>query len=224
MTRPKKERRGQFIIIAVLLAALMLISMGALMHSAVTYYKHEPWEEYSTLVGDVEINSAKLVELSLAKYTNSDINSTILTDNLERWQNNLTKIYPSDGIVLRSSGYEITQGMSPTAKVDFTLDIRTIGLSGYKFSVTKYLSLQKISTNLTSSICEITVFVKSESGLPIQGLNTSNFKVNNTKPIAVRAFYDRTYILVYIIQYKGTLPTTIDVWDQRGIHATGTIS
>lgn len=223
MMKPKKERRGQFIIIAVLLAALMLISMGTLMHTAVTYYKHEPWEEYSTLIGDIEINSAKLVELSLVNYTNSNITS-ILTDNLDRWQNNLTKIYPSDGLILRYKDYQLDAGMNPMAKVDFTLDIGTIGLAGYKFSITKSLSVQKISSNVNSSMCEITVLVKSENGLPTQGLKTSNFKINGTIPTAVRSVYDPTYVLVYVIRCQGTLPTTIDVWDQRGIHSTGTIS
>ncbi len=222
--KPKKESRGQFIIIAVLLAAMMLISIGALMHTAVTYYKHEPWEEYSTLIGDIEINSAKLVELSLVNYTNGNVNSTILADNLEQWHNNLTKIYPSDGVVLRYSGCSSIQGMNPIAKADFTLDIKTIGLVGYKFSVTKSLSVTKIRSNANSSMCEIILFVKSESGLPIKGLKTSNFKINGTAPTAVHSYYDPTYIFVYSIQCNGTLPTTIDVWDQRGVHATGIIT
>jgi hypothetical protein len=218
--KTRRERRGQFIIIAVLLAAIMIVSIGALMHSAVTYYKHEPWEEYATLIGDIEVNSAKLVELSLASYTNGG-SPNILNENLEKWQNNLTIIYPSSGIVLKFSAQPMITGLSPSASADFTLDIRSIGLSGYKFSVTTSLNVQIIPDSTPN---EITVLVKSESGQPIPNLKTGNFEINDTTPLAVRPFYDATYVLVYKIQYQGTLPTTLDVVDQRGIRATGTVS
>ncbi len=219
-----REKRGQFIIIAVLLAAIMIISIGALMHGAVTYYRHEPWEEYSTLIGDIEINSGKLVELSLASYTNSLENSTILKDNLEKWQSNLTKIYPSSGIVLNSTSYGPSQGLNPTAKVDFTLDIKTIGLTGYKFSITSSLNVDIIrvySPNSTSH--EITLFVKSESGEPIPNLKASNFRINDMLPTSVRPYYHTVYVLVYVIVYQGTLPATMEVTDSRGIRAVGII-
>jgi len=56
-----KNKKGQFIIIAFLMIAMMIISIGALMHRAVTYYKHEPWQEYLTLIGSIELNSRRLV-------------------------------------------------------------------------------------------------------------------------------------------------------------------
>ena len=218
--KTRRESRGQFIIIAVLLAAIMIVSIGALMHSAVTYYKHEPWEEYATLIGDIEVNSAKLVELSLASYTNGG-SPNILNENLGKWQNNLTIIYPSSGIVLKFSAQPMITGLNPSATADFTLDIRSIGLSGYKFSVTTSLNVQRITDSTPN---EITVLVKSESGQPIPNLKTGNFEINDTTPLAVRPFYDATYVLVYKIQYQGTLPATLDVVDQRGIRATGTVS
>jgi hypothetical protein len=219
--KTKRGSRGQFIIIAVLLTAIMIVSIGALMHSAVTYYKHEPWEEYATLIGDIEVNSARMVEISLASYTNGG-NAAILGENLEKWQNDLTTMYPSSGIVLRPSPGTMTTGMNPTASADFSLDIRSIGLSGYKFSATSSLSLDIVSSDPT--LKTITVVVKSESGQPIPNLITSNFKIGGTTPLAVRPSYDDYYVLVYTIQYQGTLPATLDVTDQRGILATGTAS
>ena len=67
-----RNKKGQFVIIAFLLMAIMIISMGAIIHRAGTYYKHEPWEEYLTLISDIEVNSRRLVELSLVNYTNSN--------------------------------------------------------------------------------------------------------------------------------------------------------
>ena len=34
-----QNNRGQFVIIAVLMAAIMIVSIGAIMHNAATYYK-----------------------------------------------------------------------------------------------------------------------------------------------------------------------------------------
>jgi len=110
MMKSSRKKRGQFVIIAVMLTAIMMVSIGALMHGAITYYKHEPWEEYSTLIGDIEINSRRLVELSLADYSNSLVedNST-LGVYLGNWQTDLIRIYPSSGIVLESNplSYEL---------------------------------------------------------------------------------------------------------------------
>ncbi len=218
--KQKRETRGQFIIIAVLLTAIMIVSIGALMHTAVTYYKHEPWEEYATLIGDIEVNSAKLVELSLASYTSGG-SSSILNENLGKWENNLTVIYPSSGIILKATNSYMAAGsLSSSASADFSLDIRSIGLKGYKFSASSSLTVQIVSSDPT--LKEITVLVKSESG-PIPSLTTNNFKINGTTPLAVKPFYHATYVLVYTIYYQGTIPATLDVVDQRGIHASGTV-
>ena len=88
-----REKKGQFVIIAVMFTAIMIVSIGALMHSAITYYKHEPWEEYSALIGDVEINSRRVVELCLANYTNSIQDESILNVTLHKWEKDLTEIY-----------------------------------------------------------------------------------------------------------------------------------
>src|SRR5512139_3795263 len=101
--KSSRGKKGQFIIIAVMLSAIMMVSIGALMHGAITYYKHEPWEEYSTLIGDIELNTRRDVELSLSDYSTSSVeDDSILGVNLETWQKDLKNIYPSSGIVLES--------------------------------------------------------------------------------------------------------------------------
>lgn len=218
-----QEKKGQFVIIAVLMAAIMIVSVGTLMHTALTYYKHEPWEEYSTLIGDIEVNSRKLLELSLADYTNSDEpNPNILSNNLEKWQKDLTEIYPNTGIVLRCT-YNSTgsQSWNPTAEAKFTLNVERIGLAGYTFSneVVLSLAIEKArEINLTSNEYEIDALVTSESGSTVSGLKNS-FKLNNVAATGVRPFPDSSGRLIYTIPYKGTFPVLVEVWDQRGIRA-----
>ncbi|TRO52232.1 hypothetical protein E2P61_04280 [Candidatus Bathyarchaeota archaeon] len=114
-----KTNRGQFIIIAVLLAAIMIVSIGAIMHNAVTYYRSEPWEEYTTLVSNIELNSQRLVGLSPENEFET---------NFIKWQSDLTRLYPSEGIQLSYSYDYYLNG------VTFTLNITSIGLEGYKFT------------------------------------------------------------------------------------------
>ena len=113
-----KTNRGQFIIIAVLLVAIMVVSIGAIMHNAVTYYRSEPWEEYTTLVGNIQLNSQRLVELS---HDQSEFE-----DNFNEWQSDLTRLYPGAGIRLSYTGIY--------PDITFTLNITSIGLEGYKFT------------------------------------------------------------------------------------------
>jgi len=226
--KPKKEKRGQFIIIAVLLAAIMIVSIGAIMHTAVTYYKHEPWEEYSTLIGDIEINTRRLLELSLANYTNSIIgeeDETILDTNIEKFQTDLTKIYPGSGIVLNCLSSSLqTNIRNPRATADFKLYITEIGLSGYEFSLTTSLSLAVTgATNSTSTDYTITAVVISESGNPVPKLNKNNFMINDAPVTSVHPSLDESNDLVYNINYQGTFPAKVEVWDQRGIRAEDSI-
>jgi len=227
--KPKRERKGQFIIIAVLLAAIMIISIGALLHTAVTYYKHEPWEEYSTLIGDIEVNTRRILELSLANYTNSvagEEDASILKTNIDKWQNNLTKIYPNSGIILTylSTPQFQTQSWNPRAAADFMLDITTIGLSGYKFSLDSSLSLSIIeASNSTTTSYTITAIIQSEKGF-VPNLRKSNFRVNGAEITAVLPSLSASNIPVYNIQYDGTFPATLEVWDERGIRAVATAS
>jgi hypothetical protein len=113
-----KKNRGQFVIIAVMLAAIMIISIGAVMHNAATYYKNEPWEEYTTLVSNIELSSQRLLELSL--------NPDDFANNFYKWQADIPSLYPGAGIKLTYTG--------DYPRVTFTLNITSIGLAGYKFT------------------------------------------------------------------------------------------
>lgn len=216
--RSNRGKRGQFIIIAVMLTAIMIVSIGALMHSAITYYKHEPWEEYSTLVGDIEINSRKVVELSLAAYTNPPKDGSILGYNLVKWQNDLRSVYPSSEISLNASSYSLSlspDSSKPTANAVFSLNISSIGLKGYTFSVTAYLYLEVRSA---TSPYTLTAIVTDESDQPVKGLGKNNFNINGTIPDAVSPVYEDG-TLVYKILYDGAFLSPVEVWDQRGIRA-----
>jgi hypothetical protein len=215
----KREKRGQFVIIAVMLTAIMIVSIGALMHGAITYYRHEPWEEYSTLIGDIEVNSRRVIELSLAAATTSNGDISTLSGNLAKWQNDLTDIYPSMGISLTSAGYQLSTGSNPTAKVStFTLNIASIGLVGYTFSVEASLSLDIWQTDAVSSY-NLAAIVKSENGVLVTGLDKESFKIDGVSPKAVTPFFDDDLnTLVYRIESEVN-PTIAQVTDYRGICA-----
>lgn len=228
MRRPIKQKKGQFIIIAVLIIAIMIVSIGAILYSAVTYYKHEPWEEYLTLIGNIEQSSHNLVELSLSNYTHT-LSTNILKANLEQWQSNLARIYPGHGIALTYSlenGTEYSYSLGLTydwskkasfsaANVTFNLNITSVGLTGYKFMATALLNL----TILTIDGTEIDVTVTGEDGMPIGGLKEDNFQVDGRNITDVTSRYDPDYILVYTIDCETPPPpnATVRVWDHRGI-------
>jgi len=113
-----QKNRGQFVIIAVLMAAIMIVSIGAVMHNAVTYYKSEPWEEYTTIIGNIELNSRRLLELSSSHDE--------FAVNFNNWQSDLLHLYPSAGIKLTYTGVY--------PQVTFTLNITSIGLTRYEFT------------------------------------------------------------------------------------------
>lgn len=216
--KSNRARRGQFIIIAVMLTAIMIVSIGALMHSAITYYKHEPWEEYSTLVGDIEINSRKVVELSLAMYTNPPKDGSILGYNLVKWQDDLRSAYPSSEISLNASSYSLSPSADspkPTGSAVFSLNISSIGLKGYTFSVVTYLHLAVVSA---SSPYNLTVTVTDNTGQPVKGLGVSSFKINGTAPTAVTPVYESNTLVYKILCHTNSL-SPVEVWDQRGIRA-----
>jgi hypothetical protein len=223
-----RRKRGQFIIIAVLLVAIMIVSMGALMHNAITYYKHEPWEEYSTLIGDIEINTRKLVELSLASYTNSLESITIIETNLVKWQEDLVDAYPNRGITLASSGAQMinslqtnTHTATSNAQAIFTLNVLSIVLEGYKFNILTSLTLSiKSVTTVDSNMTLVIVVVTSETEMPVTDLDETNFKVENATNIAVSARYDSVNVLEYGILHNGSINSAIEVCDQRGICVT----
>jgi len=166
MRRLIVQKSGQFVIIAVLMIALMIISIAPLLHRTVTYYKHEPWEEYLALIGSIELNSERLVTLSLANYTQT-LNQDILTENLEKWQIDTMKMYSGHGISLTyeaaylNHSWKKQQSLS-VANVTFILDIESIGLEGYKFTVVELLNLTIIAIDESN----ILVSVKDENKAP----------------------------------------------------------
>lgn len=237
MKRFKKQAKGQFVIIAALMIAIMIVSLGALLHVAVTYYKNEPWEEYLTLMGTVELGSRRLVELSIANYTNSPVpDNTILSANLQKWQNNLSKIYPSYGMALNyttaegsRNAYGVTLGYSlglsqswyipsafSAANASFTLNVNSIGLTGYKFTAVAFLNLRIINASIIEK--EINVTVKKENLYPVSNLKKENFMVEGQNITKVTQLYDSQHVIVYVIQCSETfsLPA-VKVWDARGI-------
>lgn len=227
--KSNREKRGQFVIIAIMMMAIMIVSIGAVMHGALTYYRHEPWEEYSTLIGSIEVNSQRLLELSLADFTNSGEDQ--LSYNLESWENDLRKIYPSSGISLSHDPTKVvfknypwdTRTAISEAKVDFKLDITSLGFTGYEFTTKAAVKLIIINTTSTSPY-QIFAAVKNEDDMPIGNLNINNFKVNYASPAAVGPVLDGFHSLIYQIQYDGTTPpATVEVWDQRGIFVRGSI-
>ncbi|MEM3551299.1 MAG: hypothetical protein QXV01_09450, partial [Candidatus Bathyarchaeia archaeon] len=207
MKKLLKGRNGQFVIIAVLMIAIMIISIGALMHRAVTYYRHEPWEEYLALIGNIELNSKRLVELSLANYSFT-LNQDILKSNLEKWSVDVSKIYLGRGVTLNyslASGYYNVYGTPiyynlglnhswwkpnsfTAANATFTLDIASIGLQAYKFTAKTSLKLMNASkltrmavksSEPTRYIYTINVTVTDENNNPITSLRKENFIISD---------------------------------------------
>ncbi len=226
-----EDRKGQFIIIAFLMIAIMIISIGAMMHEAVTYYKHEPWEEYLSLLGNIELNSRHIVELSLANYTHLlDLNGSTATQevlrlNLQRWQSDLTRIYPGYGIALgiHSPGLAVDwneKSASSRGNATLTLNITSIGLKTYKFKATTLLTLRIVGSPSNN---KVNVTVTQEEGKPIPNLKADNFQVNGMKPNEVTSrYYNKTYPIIYTLTCDSNIPSPVIVkaWDMRGIHVT----
>ena len=217
MKRLISQENGQFVIIAVLMIAMMIISIVPLMHRTVTYYKHEPWEEYLALIGSIELNSERLVTLSLANYTQT-LNQNILIKNLENWQIDVMKIYPGRGVsllyetVYLNRNWEKQQSFS-VANVTFTLDIESIGLRGYKFTTMKLINLTIIEVDNA----DIVVTVKDEDKEPITDLGKENFEVvdpSNNATITIESValhYDENEQLVYTLTCDSTVPIPVIV-------------
>jgi hypothetical protein len=226
-----RNKKGQFIVIAVMMIALMIVSIGAIMYSAGTYYRQEQWEEYITLVEHVRLGTIRLAEISLANYTASGNNST-LKDNLDQWQNDLRKAYPGYGVILTynltdGTNINYSQGLArhwnetvsySAASATFDLNITSVGLEGYKFMATAFLNLTILNVDAFSNVT--TVAVMGEDGMPITDLKKDNFQVDGGLNVAsVTSSYNSTYLLVYTIECDGNIPApvTVTVRDQRGI-------
>ncbi len=228
--RIARNKKGQFIIIAVMMIAIMIVSIGAVLHSAGTYYRYEQWEEYITLVENIKFNTIRLVEISLANFTTSGNNST-LGENLNHWQNDLRTAYPGYGVILT---YELAEGTNmnysqglasewnetvsySTANTAFALNITSIELAGFRFVATPFLGLTIV--NATASADEIIVAVTQEDEMPVLNLKSDNFSVDGLNVENVTSSYDPDYVLVYTIRCDSNIPSpfTVRVRDHRGI-------
>jgi len=225
-----KQKKGQFIIIAILFIATMIISIGGMLYTTVTYYKYEPWEEYLTLIGSIELSSERLVELSLSNCTHTN-DTSILRTNLGSWQRDLTKIYPGYGVELDLKSVKDPDLIwyNPisfsNASATFSLDISFLGLSGYEFTAISFLNLTIINNPINSSIINATV--TREAGNPVFNLKRNNFRLQEDSTVnivSVTSRYDPNNTLVYIITCDGVIssPVTLSVCDHRGIKVEAT--
>lgn len=194
-----RQKKGQFIIIAALMISILLVSVGAIMYGAVTYFRHERWEEYLSLIDTLKIGSRRVVEISLANYTLS-MNDNALKDNLNKWRINLTRAYSGFGVVLSP---EFTDGLYQVydlninyslglsshwhANVSFSaanatlhMDITSIGLTGYKFISAPFVRAEILSANYSASEKSLTIklAVDKEDLVPITNLPKSSFSLS----------------------------------------------
>jgi len=248
--RVVKHRKGQFVIIAVLMIAIMMVSLGGVLYTAVTYYKRERWEEYLGIIDHVKIGCSRLVEISLANYTLTN-NTNILRDNLIQWQSDLKKVYPGFGIILNFSlteglhsvyGENITYNLGlasrwysnssfSAANTMYTLNITSVGLTGYKFTASAFLRvklLEAVYIDSKEKTWTILLTVDREELMPVTNLQKASLSVsldNQSKDFSFSRYYNSTYnSFVYQLICSGIqsppTSTMVIVTDSRGIKVT----
>lgn len=223
-----RERKGQFIVIAALLLSIMIVSVSTVIYGTVTYFRHERWEEYVTIVDSVKTGSYYVLEISLANYSQTQ-NQTILRDNLNRWIRDVRKAYPGFGIDLSftlETGIHSAYGMSLNyslglnrtwnQKVSFTatnatfnLNIASVGLNGYNFSAHAFLKM-----NITDALwykdsneVGVRVIIEAEGPTPVTNLQADNFllfRVNEfNRTFTLYRYYESTLkAFVYELRYS----------------------
>jgi len=249
-----REKRGQFIIIAALLIATMIVSASVVMFSAVTYFKHERWEEYIIVIDGVETGTANVLKLSLANYTQT-WNPNVLKTNLDSWRQDVKRAYSGFGALLGyslASGPYSAYGMNlnynlglasswnqPTsfsaANATVSLNITSVGLTGYRFASTVFLRMRIVDARWYSGTGQVgvRVIVDAEGPIPVTNLQVSNFVlfqiggVNKTINSLVRYYESQSLnAFVYELRYSssgnpGTITATVGVVDTRSIKVTG---
>ena len=195
----KNDKHGQFIIIAALMISILIVSISAIIYGTVTYFRHERWEEYLSLIDTLKIGSQRVVEISLANYT-LGMNSTVLRDNLNKWRINITRAYSGFGVVLNpqlaNGSYQVYDlnisynlGLSHTwyanvsfsaANVTLQMNITSIGLKGYKFISAPLVREEILSAVYSVSEKSLTVklAVDKEGLIPITNLQKSRFSLS----------------------------------------------
>lgn len=185
--RVMKQKKGQFIIIAAMLIAIMMISVSTIMYGAMAYYKHERWEEYLAIIDNVELGSRRVVELSLADYTwNNCTNNAILRDTLNQWVNDTKKAYAGLGVTISYNEDDLANewydenGSFSAANATITIDITSVGLKGYKFTTPVSLKMIILDTiwNSSEQNFAISLTVDKEDLKPVTNLRESNFLIN----------------------------------------------
>lgn len=197
----------------------MIISIGTIMYSTVTYFKHERWQEYLMVIDNIELGSHRVVELSLANYTIlNGTNNQILVNNLNNWRINLTKAYPGFGVALTYSAangsyyayglnIDYSSGLArlwnnetsfSAANVTFNLNVTSVGLTGYRFLASTLLKVRVFNATWSSNDLVIYLAVYEESLTPVTNLAKSKFSIkdanNNTIPISLLS---RVYTINY---------------------------
>jgi len=197
-----REKKGQFIIIAALMMAIMIISISSIIYSAVTYFKHERWEEYVVLIDSIKTGTSRVVEISLANYTQT-LTNTILSSNLDRWSNDVKQAYAGFGVILTytlrqgtvqaygvSINYNI--GLNYTwykstsfsaANTSASLSLASAGLTGYNFTSSAFLKetilaakyYDSANPKYLSKYLSIYLSIEKEDLIPITNLKKDNF-------------------------------------------------
>jgi hypothetical protein len=259
------NKKGQFIIIAALLLAIMIVSASVVMFSAVTYFKHERWEEYIIVIDGVKASTANVLTLSLANYTQT-LNGSVLKTNLDSWRDAVKRAYSGYGAILGyslASGSYSAYGMNPinynlglastwnqrisfsAANVTTSLNITSVGLSGYRFTSTVFLRM-----NITDVLwydgkgsnpgpyVGVRVVMYSEGPAMITNLKKSNFVLFQVggvnKTFSLVRYYESVghsgnpalNAYVYELRYDalsdpGSVTAKISVVDSRGVKVTG---
>jgi len=186
----------------------MIVAIGVIMYSTVTSFRHERWQEYQMIIGNIELSSQRVVEISLANYTWT-MNNAVLRDNLARWQidlaglsqDNQTSAYPGFGVSLgywlptgsqQAYGWNITyiQGLASqwnkprsysAANVTLSLNLTSVGLTGYKFVASAFLGVILNATYDDDNNLVISIAVEKEDLIPVTNLDKDDFFINNTK-------------------------------------------
>ena len=114
MKKLLSNRRGQFIVIAILFISIMIISVAVFIYSTVTQYRYQRWEEYLTVVDNIRVNSEKVLRIGLANFTQqflagrikdkNEYETYILNGLFNSWERDLQEIYAGMGIDLEFSG------------------------------------------------------------------------------------------------------------------------
>lgn len=250
-----KHEKGQFVIIAVMMIAIMIVAIAVTMYSTQTYFEQKRWEEYMAVIDDIEISSKHVLEISLANYTSTAWGyepGTSLKDNVNQWKINLREVQTAFGINLQNaqltngsySAYGVninyTLGLSrhwydvvtfSAANTSFTVDLLSLGLTGYKFVSSAFLKMTLLDFWYDGAKGEwvVPLTIQKEGLLPVTNLVKDNFMdflvdENETNFRLARNYNGTLGQFVYELRYtsaSGPTVAQVTVVDNRGIKVVG---